>query len=287
MKKLKKTLYYTLLLLFLSVFVYCAWQLISYYSESRETQSEYDSLSQMVEQARPTQEAGEEKEPFDWSKYTNGDLGDPIAMPDSPYVTVTVPETGKSIALLPEFAELYLLNQDLVGWISIEDTNVNYPVVQRKDETDYYLYRDFYGVRRARGCIYVREQCDVFAPSDNVVMYGHMMNDGTMFADLSNYTKKSFWEAHPYIYIVDDRGVHRYEIFAAYEASIRSIVYALEFDSDLKERFIEAAVEHSVIDTGITPEITNRILTLSTCTRGDYESRRVVHAYLPMVFEIP
>ena len=76
-------------------------------------------------------------------------------------------------AMLPEYAGLYRQNSDLVGWIRIEDTNINYPVVQSKDEPNFYLKHVFDKKNADCGCPYVQENCDVQKPSDNLVIYGH------------------------------------------------------------------------------------------------------------------
>ena len=76
-------------------------------------------------------------------------------------------------AMLPEYAGLYRQNSDLVGWIRIEDTNINYPVVQSKDEPNFYLKHGFDKKNADCGCPYVQENCDVQKPSDNLVIYGH------------------------------------------------------------------------------------------------------------------
>ena len=186
--------------------------------------------------------------------------------------------------MLPEFEELYAINPDVVGWISIPDTNINYPVVQRKDKTDYYLYRDFHGKQVARGCIYVREECDVFAPSDNIVIYGHMMKDGTMFADLAKYTRKKYWQEHPYIQFDTLRARHSYEIICVFRTSAtvgEGFSYHLfvdaEYDSDLDE-FWTNCRKNAYYDTGLEPRYGDKLITLSTCEYSLTNGRLVIVA---------
>lgn len=106
-----------------------------------------------------------------------------------------------------------------------------------------------------------------------------------MFSPIRNYRKQDFWEAHPYVYIVSDAGVYRYEIYSSYEAGVTSDTYRLGFKEQGKQVFIDMGLEQSVIDTGVVPETTDRILTLSTCTGSGHETRWVVHARLKMVTE--
>lgn len=95
---------------------------------------------------------------------------------------------------LPDYQELYMQNNDMVGWIKVEDTKINYPVMQSKDNPNFYLRHGFDKGYTVYGCPYVQENCDVDAPSDNLVIYGHHMNDNSMFAGLMKYADKSFWE---------------------------------------------------------------------------------------------
>ena len=93
---------------------------------------------------------------------------------------------------LPDYQELYMQNNDMVGWIKVEDTKINYPVMQSKDNPNFYLRHGFDKGYTVYGCPYVQENCDVDAPSDNLVIYGHHMNDNSMFAGLMKYADKSF-----------------------------------------------------------------------------------------------
>ncbi|MBE6955657.1 MAG: sortase [Ruminococcaceae bacterium] len=178
-----------------------------------------------------------------------------------------------------DLAALREINEDVLGWIIIPDTYVNHPLMDG-DDNSFYLDHAWDRTPSFYGSVFLEQQSSSDLTDFNTILYGHNMGDENIFGSLKHYNDEAYWKEHPYVYIVDDRGVHRYEIFAAYEASIRSIVYVLDFDDDLRERFIEAAVEHSVIDTGITPVITNRILTLSTCTGYTKNTRWVVQARL-------
>ena len=99
--------------------------------------------------------------------------------------------------MLDALAELSKQNDDLVGWIRMEDTNVNYPVVQSIDEPNFYLHHDFEKNEANFGCPYLQENCDIDKPSDNLVVYGHHMKDGSMFADLENIRTRNFSNPTP------------------------------------------------------------------------------------------
>ena len=105
-----------------------------------------------------------------------------------------------------------------------------------------------------------------------------------MFAQLHRYGENGFREAHPYVYILCDTGVLRYEIFAAYRADVDSVAYGLSFRQEkTRAEFLLHALENSRIDTGIVPEKNDRILTMSTCSGAGYTNRWVVHARLKMI----
>ena len=94
---------------------------------------------------------------------------------------------------------VYAANNDVVGWLKINNTNIDYPVMQKKDVKEYYLTRDFYGRDDRHGSIYAEEHSDVFNPSDVVILHGHRMTDGTMFHDIKYFKYKSYFNEHSYI----------------------------------------------------------------------------------------
>ena len=92
---------------------------------------------------------------------------------------------------LPQYQALYTQNSDLAGWIQIDGTNINYPVMQSKHDPDFYLKHNFEKADSPHGCPYVQANCDLQTPSDNILVYGHNMKDGTMFSDLLQYKRES------------------------------------------------------------------------------------------------
>ena len=279
---MKKLIFALAILALLGVFGYSGWQLLSYYSASAESQSTYEELLALKEQVSPAPTVPQPTE----SEEIPAAPEDPTA-PTAPAGTVALvhPETGEEAWVLPEFQELWLLNPDFVGWISIEGTRVDYPVVQSPiNKADYYLKRDFYGKRSSRGCIYAREQCDILAPSDNITLYGHRMNDYTMFGELGKYKRRSFWEDHRYVQFDSlwERGT--YEIIAVFQTqavgkdsfSYHTFVNAetaAEFDA-----FWARCQELALFDTGLNAEFGDKLLTLSTCDYQDENGRLVVVA---------
>jgi len=175
------------------------------------------------------------------------------------------------------------VNPDVVGWILIPDTEINYPLMQGTDN-DYYLKHTWDGKRYAVGSIFLEYLCSPDLTDFNTIIYGHNMNDGSMFAGLRKYKEAEYWQAHPYVYLRSDQGVYRYEIFSSYLAKVESNTYGLQFSGEQsRKNFLHNLLAQSAIDTGIQPEATDRILTLSTCSGAGYTTRWVLHARLKMV----
>ena len=263
-KKGGKALYYILLTVFAGTFLFCAIYIVNYIIQSRQQQDNYDHLSNLVQQNRPTTEATE-PQPTE-----SADPTDPTTEPTEP--TVTEPAAPTEPTILPEYQVIYNLNNDLVGWINIPGTNIDYPVMQTPAQKDYYLYRNFDKEWSSWGCIYVREECDVFTPSDNVVIYGHRMRDKTMFYQLEhNYQDKSFWQDHQTFSFDTLYEHHTYQIIAVFIVDLTEddfFAYHLFNDAANEKEFnefMETVHSLQLYDTGLTAEYGDKLLTLSTC----------------------
>ena len=202
-------------------------------------------------------------------------------------VWIPAPVEGEDVHLAQlaaiDLTALRETNPDVVGWICIPNSKINYPLMQGEDNT-FYLEHTWEGNLNPYGSIYLESRNSPDMTDFNTIIYGHKMLNGSKFAGLSNYAYQWHWEWNRYVYIVTDAGVFRYDIFSSYAADVESPAYGLSFhQTETRVKFIAHALENSQIDTGITPAVTDRIITLSTCTGMGYESRRVVHAYLKMI----
>ena len=262
---MKKKLYIAAILLFAVLFAVSAFLLIRYYVQISRSQAAYDELVQIKDSVQATM-------PEDVQE-------------NAPLMAVVVdPDTGANKLVLAEYAPIYQLNPDTVGWIAIEDTNINFPVMHKPEVTDYYLNRDFHGNWNNQGAIYVREQCDVFAPSDNITIYGHRTNAGTMFGALQDYQKQTFWQEHQYIRF-DTLTEHRtYQIFAVFtiESTHDSdfpyhLFVDAQNDSEF-DQFVTKAKGYSLYETGVSASPGDKLITLSTCVGTGNLGRLVVVA---------
>lgn len=280
---MKRWMSNSLIVIFMLVFLVSAFFLGKYFWESRQQKDQYDQLAQIVEQAK------QEKPQKDPIKETKpADPSDPDAPPqetteaESELVLVIDPVTGASAYVLPEYAQLYLMNTDLVGWITIDGTTVNYPVMQTPDRVDYYLYRDFFRKDSKHGCIYAREQCDV-NNSDNVVIYGHRMKDGSMFNNLLLYKEQDYYEDRRYIQFNTLTERHTYEVVAVFTtvATESGFGYHLFNDAANQEEFdafIAQCKALSLYDTGVDAQYGDKLITLSTCEYSRDNGRMVLVA---------
>lgn len=202
--------------------------------------------------------------------------------------TVWIPAAVEDDPMMEEMAAIDLaalqqVNGDVVGWIRIPDTKINYPLLQGEDN-DYYLKHTWNDQSNTVGSIFLEHLNSPDLTDYNTIIYGHNMRDGSMFAGLHKYAVQKYWEEHPYVYIAVAEGVYRYEIFSSYRAEVESPAYGLSFNQAKTRRdFLQHALENSQIETQIVPEETDRILTLSTCSGAGYTNRWVVHARLKMV----
>ena len=180
-----------------------------------------------------------------------------------------------------DFSALRQQNPDVLGWILIPGTRVSYPVVQGTDNS-YYLDRTWRGGKNSVGAIFMECRNSSDLSDFNTIIYGHRMNNRSMFGTLSQYKSRSYWQAHPYVYLTDDSGTHRYEIFAAGEVSVDSDVYRLGLRSDSsRQSFLDSCLALSALNTGVTPHTYDKVLTLSTCTGNGHATRWVVQAVCP------
>ncbi len=269
-----------LLIIFSLTFLISGYFLLDYYLESRKQKNQFDELAQIMDQATQNPQTAHHS-----TSPQNPDSTEDPEKPEGPALTeVKDPETGESVWLLPEFADLYQMNNDIVGWISIPGTLINYPVMQTKHYADYYLHRDFNKDYSNHGCIYVREACNVFIPSDNVTIYGHRMGDGTMFNALHDYADEDFYKAHSQIIFNTLTENHTYEIVSIFRISTSTNMdfpYHLYVDFDDEDHFnefIENCRSRALYDTGVTASYGDKLITLSTCEYTLVDGRLVVVA---------
>lgn len=180
-----------------------------------------------------------------------------------------------------DYSMLFKQNQDMIAWIKIEDTNINYPVMQTKDRPNYYLRKDFYKEYSYYGTPYMQENCDIDL-SDNLIIYGHHIKNSSMFGVLEKYKNKEFYNDHKEIKFITKGEVNRYEIVYTFKTSAtRGFEYYKYIDFNNKSEFNTfntKCKELAFFDTNISSNYGDKYITLSTCDYTMKNGRFVVIA---------
>lgn len=210
------------------------------------------------------------------------DLAASVAENSPPYSTPAQQESD--IPQYTEYITLYEQNSDFVGWLHIDNTEIDYPVMFTPDEPEYYLRRAFDKSSSQSGTPFVG--ADSTINSDVFIIYGHNMKNDTMFGTLDNYAKKDFWVENPFISFTTVTEHRNYEVFAAMETRILSqgetgYRYYSQVGNLTEEAFDELIrwfQQNDLYDTDITPEYGEQIVILSTCSYHEENGRFIIGA---------
>jgi len=185
-----------------------------------------------------------------------------------------------------DFKKLQAYNKELVAWIYIPDTPIDYPVARHEDEDQtYYLNYDMYGEPSYSGCIFMEKYNKADFTDNNTVIYGHNMKNGTMFKGLHKFEDAKFFDQHRYAYIYLPDRTLVYEIFAAYTTDDTHILSAYDFHNEKAyEKYLKNVTDPHYMGANIRKDVNvttdNTILTLSTCVGGQPEERYLVQGVL-------
>lgn len=235
------------------LFAVSMFQIISHYASAHKADGEFVQLREIVEQTEeePEERAGE-------------------------------PEEGQSP--LTKYKELFDQNNDMAGWIMVDGTQINYPVMYTPDNPDFYLKHNFEKEYSDYGVPYIAEHCDPIEPSDNVIIYGHHMKNGSMFTGLMEYEAENFYENHKVIRFDTLTETAEYEVIAVFKTTVyddMGFKYYLfanaEEESDFMD-YVEQCKSLALYETGETAEYGDKLLTLSTCEYSKTNGRIVVVA---------
>lgn len=254
--------------LLLGLAVFSGWKLISYWGASRQAEAGFSELSAKVHAAVPS--------------------APPWVAPSATRPTVTAlpsataePEPDEVVVLPENLDVLRAENSNLYGWVTVDDTRIDYPVMHTPWDPEYYLRRDFTGRYSVSGTPFLDGRCD--SDSDHLILWGHNMYTGTMFADLSHYRKERFAERHGEVVLTTPEGAEHYQVIAAFDSVPGDFPWydTLRFESEADfSSFVDGLTEHSLFPLPASPEYGGRFLTLATCSGKD-DGRLVVVAYRP------
>lgn len=182
------------------------------------------------------------------------------------------PAPADTAQVLPLYRALYRQNPDMIGWLRIDGTDIDLPVVQTPGDNEYYLRRGFDGLYSTGGTLFLDEHCsvDIGNPTANWLIYGHNMADGSMFGELTRYREEDFYKEHPTFTFDTIYETGTWQVVAALDTTLGddALPYYTFFDADTPSEWkkrVDAILELALYDTGVTPEYGQQLLTLSTC----------------------
>ena len=253
MKKYKMQICVAAAVLLFAAAVFCGFQVYHHYAQVDEQTEAFEQIAELVEQTPDTE-----------------------GVPDDTPVS-----EGEDV--LAKYKELYLQNEDMVGWISIASTTVNYPVMQTPNDPNFYLKHNFEKAYSDLGVPYIQEDCDL-AASDNLIIYGHHIKGQKMFGALESYKDKDFYEEHKSIQFDTLTEQAEYEIVAVF----KTVAYSSEGfryydfvdaeDEKAFDEYVSKCKEFALYDTGVTAKYGDKLITLSTCEYSAQNGRLVVVA---------
>lgn len=273
---MSRGIYITGAIAFSLAFIICSGILLHRQWDAHKSNISYKELATLVDSS-----------PKQKSSTVNSEIGSMVALQIAAEKSSTVnPEPELMVTLqtaAEKYGDIYALNNDMVGWIRIDGTNIDYPVMQMKESQDYYLYRNFDKEYSKYGVPYVSEKCDI-KTSDNIVLYGHHMKDGSMFSELCNYEDEEFYQQHKIIQFDTLDNFGEYEVIAVFKLSVYTddcFEYYRFTDAESEVdfvKFVTTCKELALFDIGVTAKYGDRLITLSTCEYSQKNGRIVVVA---------
>lgn len=257
---MKKLIFIAAALILFAVAGVAAWQIYVPVHEDNVSVNTYEDLRQFVRAPAP----------------------DPAIQLDKSSSPELTPPPSIEIESAPppvpqvDFEPLRAVNPEIVAWLTIEGTNIDYPVAQHSDN-DYYLHHLFTGEWNSSGCLFMDCNNQAGLSDRHTIIYGHHMDNGAMFQNLMYYKDQAFYDKHPIAQLITPNGSCTIEFFAGYVADVGSDAWELDFTSD--EGFgdwLGEALERSVFESRVIPSAADRVVTLSTCSYEFYNARFVL-----------
>lgn len=280
MNQLKKFLAIILVCVAIACLIIAAVISLKYMQEDRESEealnisNSYQVSAEAISTPEPTPSATEA--PTQAPQAT----AEPVATPTA------TPAPTEPPAVANPYADYYLANSDMAGWLQLPGTVIDYPVMWTPEDENYYLRRDFNKKNNSNGCLILDTDSSLDPLTTNLIIHGHNMKSGAMFACLSNYESKDFYDEHKQIILYTKECQRNYEVIAVF----RSQVFKKTDDVFKFYKFFQANTEEefndfydnikalSFYDTGVTAEFGDNFITLSTCSYHVTNGRLVVVA---------
>ncbi len=251
----KKWILNVVIIICILVFVASGWYLLRYFMEARQTENELEELQNLKTESME-EDDGEELKTQD----------------------------GKKV--LKKYKKLYRNNSDLAGWITVDGTPIDYPVMQTVNDPEFYLHCNFKKQQDVNGLPFLDAKCDVEDKKANLMVYGHHMKSGLMFAHLLDYESEDFYKKHPVVEFDTLYEEREYEIVAAFYSQVykedQDVFKYYNWPGHLSKKqynnYVKNIKKLAEYDTGITPEYGEQLISMVTCAYHTEDGRFVVVA---------
>ena len=262
----RNTIRIWLCLILAGIAIFSGYEIITTLAEYKAGEDAYNDLQQYVSVVEPTEQTKDpsgQTEPDSTGNGGDKEVTVPVQMEEAPGIHV-------------DFNALKKINPDVVGWIYLEDSKVNFPVAQGDDNQEY-LYWLINGDYNSSGTPFVDYRNAWDFSDRNTIIYGHNMNNGAMFADIHKYEDQEYYDSHPVIWLLTPKQTYKLEIFAGYRTGLDADAWKMFFVSDDEFMgWVDTAIEKSAFESDVIPTVDDRIVTLSTCSDSANQIRFVL-----------
>lgn len=263
----KKGILIAIVILLVLVMLFAGWKMWGILSDYRQGEAVYEEMDQYISVPEPTQKVTVSKETEETTE------------PEPEEGTITEKTEGLWEAPEVDFKALWKVNKDVVGWIYIPDTKVNYPILQGRDN-DQYLRHMIDGKYNTAGSVFLESDIPDDFSSRNNPIYGHNMKNGTMFATVAKYKKQKFYDEHPIGYLVTPEKTYLVRFFAGYVLTTKGDAWDTGFTEAEYKKWLNKACKKSYFASDVVPTTDYNVLTLSTCSYETNDARFVLHGLL-------
>lgn len=267
--------------LFLILFLYSVSRLMGYYLEyQRQERMRDEAVKNYIREAPAAEDSAKNQAERPLSEAAGNRAARSIRKASAEEQAETAGGKDARCPITVDFDALLAENEDIAGWIYCEGTNINYPVVQGKDN-DYYLTHSYDRKASNAGAIFVDAGNRPQFADSNTILYGHHMKNGGMFAHLGDFSDQEFFDAHPVMWLLTPEQTYRVELFGGYLTKAGSDSYTI-FTGECEEfnDYLERALAASDVQAETQTPPDGRYIMLSTCEYDFEDARYVLHGHL-------